>query len=622
MLTISDRTVEPLILLPGNCTLKKRKYYSGVNMESNTTEPFTSFNIRPGSVNRWIKNLPLGSTGETSKQLYWALKIVNEQNNSIVQHLGFLDQIAPTFTLLYSRLTQYLIDISLPLNTKNRNAINATNALLSELIKGYQLLIKKLQHKKPFGWKKSFALALHRNFIYHSQKICTNRQTYQPYSKDHWREIYWCYQQAENFNLLNKTFYHFDNHHLKTSIDYEFKKLILLSLLSSNDLGLQNMQRINALMPLWIKNVEITHEKSTDKISFFALNLLHDVPPYLVGTKPILNEEENEVRYVSTHNLYILLSDYLKKLKDYNLIKIANYNLSKLVINTLLIHWTRNHLRTENRKKSTGFIDIATGITAIHNILNQQTQTAYNEVSTTLTNNTEAHESSLTLKPINLSLQTETLGLGHFLGDTEQEEDIWEKVYNNGIDINSESNWADNGSNKLFNISKSIIIDYCKNGYRLSVNVQQVESLKINELVAIREHTSAPWALAQIKWLHYSERGDVQFGIRIITQHVLPINVKYYSNQTLSKSLPCLIGLNTKKLMLFVPSLPTILNGKTIQLNYRNQYSKIQLKNKLLTTSAFDLYEIHKDQTQSQAHNNTNELNSKIDKAENIWKAF
>ncbi|MDX1285644.1 MAG: hypothetical protein R3182_11555, partial [Draconibacterium sp.] len=72
----------------------------------------------------------------------------------------------------------------------------------------------------------------------------------------------------------------------------------------------------------------------------------------------------------------------------------------------------------------------------------------------------------------------------------------------------------------------------------------------------------------------------------------------YRANHTMSKPLPCLLGLDTKKLMLFVPTLPTDLKGKKLQLEHQKQHSRIRLKNRVLTTPAFDVYEIHEPTTQ------------------------
>ena len=75
--------------------------------------------------------------------------------------------------------------------------------------------------------------------------------------------------------------------------------------------------------------------------------------------------------------------------------------------------------------------------------------------------------------------------------------------------------------------------------------------------------------------------------------------------------------------MLFLPSLPTNLNGKKLELEHQNQHSQIYLKNKILNTPAFDIYEIH----ESQSHDSS--LSSqKINRSEiiietdNIWNNF
>lgn len=589
-----------------------------------------NFDLRPAAIKKWISNLPLGSTGETSKQLYHALKKVNQQNCSLDQHLEFLETIAPTLTLLYPRLSKYFIDVSLPLGTKTRNAIHVTSSILKEILHSYHSIIKTQIASKPFGWKKSFSLALHRSLIYSSQILCTQRLSYQPYSKGIWREIFWCYQKAEKLKLLNKSYRNFNDAQDKTTIDYEFKKLLLLSLLAANDLGQKNMQEVYNLMPLWIKHTDILIKEANDKKSCFTLNLLSDMPPYLIGTRKDNTQQTTDQRYLSTSRLKNLLINYLQKIEDNGAVKIGRNILSKQTIQSLLNNWSRNHLRTETRKEGSGFVDVVTGITAIYFVLNQQDQPAYDEVSTTLPDNVIDFESTLTIEPIINVAKNDTLNLNHFLSNSDQEEDIWEKAYENTInEILPVANWTESGIYKTYNFSKSIFLDSSTGGYRLSVNAKKIDSLKHNELVAVREHSLAPWALTQVKWLHFSEIGDVQFGVRILSHHVLPINIRYQANNSLSKPFPCLLGLDRKKLMLFIPSLPTNLNGKKLELEHQNQHSQIHLQNKILSTPAFDVYEIHepqnKDNNSSQNSHNPKiiiENNDETHLSDNIWENF
>ena len=588
------------------------------------------FDIRPAAAKVWIENLPLGNTGETSKQIYQTLKKVNRQNNSLEHHLEFLESIAPTLALLYPRLSKYFTDASLPLCKKTRNAFHATSSLLAEVLNGYQIIIKALISKKPFGWKKPFSLALHHTFIYTSKTLCAQRLVFQPCSEGTWRKIFWCYQQADKLKLLKKSH---RNHRLnqdKTSVDYEFKNLILLSLLSVNNLGQKNMQEVYNLMPLWIKHADILTKEIDEKISCFTLNLLGDIPPYLTGTRKDKISKSLARHYLSTSKLKKILSNYLTKIETDGAIQIGKNILSKSSIESLLSSWSRNQLRTNVRKEGSGFVDIITGITAIHFVLTQQDQPSYDEVSVDLPDNVIDFESTLTIEPLNNPVKNNTLNLEHFLSSSDQEDDIWGKVYENSInDDLPTAHWAETGSHKTFNFSKSILLDYSKDGYRLSVNDKTIDSLKHNELVAVREHALAPWALAQVKWLHFSKIGDVQFGLQVLSHHVLPIHIRYAANGGLSKPLPCLLGLDRKKLMLFMPTLPTKLNGKNLELEHQNQHSQIHLKNKLLTTPAFDIYEIHESQMiDNTASQNINEAEIIIDNnnettlSDTIWRNF
>ncbi len=599
-------------------------------MKTTNNDNQENFDLRPAAVKKWISNLPLASTGETSKQLYHALKKVNQQNCSLHQHLAFLETIAPTLTLLYPRLSKYFTDISLPLGTKTRNVIHVTSSLLKEVLQGYHSIIKTLISNKPFAWKKSFSLALHRSLIYTSQILCTQRLSYQPCSKGIWREIFWCYQQAENFKLLNKNHRNCDDKKNKTSIEDEFKKLLLLSLLDTNNLGQKNIQEVYNLMPLWIKYSDILIKQANDNKSCFTLDLLTDIPPYLIGTGKNNTQQTVDQRYFSTFRLKNLLTNYLEKTEDNSAVKIGRNVLSKQTIQSILNNWSRNYSRTETRKEGAGFVDIVTGITAIHFVLNQQHQPTHDEVSYELPEKVTDFESTLTIEPIINKAKSDNLSLDNFLSNSDQEEDVWRKVYENTInEILPVTNWTESGIYSTYNFSKSILLDSSAGGYRLSVNAKTVDSLKHNELVAVREHALAPWTLTQVKWIHFSEIGDVQFGLRILSHHALPINIRYQANNNLSKPLPCLLGLSRKKLMLFIASLPTNLNGKKLELEHQKQHSQIILKNKILNMSAFDVYEIHEPQNKGNESSQNNyeqkiiiDNNDKTVLSDNIWKNF
>ena len=72
--------------------MNKQNPFQGNNIDN-------AFDIHPAAVKTWIENLPLGSTGETSKQIYCALKQINQQNNRLIHHLEYLEAISPTQSL-------------------------------------------------------------------------------------------------------------------------------------------------------------------------------------------------------------------------------------------------------------------------------------------------------------------------------------------------------------------------------------------------------------------------------------------------------------------------------------------------------------------------------------------
>ena len=161
------------------------------------------------------------------------------------------------------------------------------------------------------------------------------------------------------------------------------------------------MQELHNLMPLLIKHSELLIKEPDEKETCFTLNLLSDVPPYLIGTRNDKTQQSVDRHYLLTHKLKKLLTKYLNKVENEGAIKIGKNILAKSIIKSLLSSWSRDLLRAEVRKEGTGFVDVITSITAIHFVLNQQDQPAYDEVSSSLPEYITDFESTLTIEPIN-----------------------------------------------------------------------------------------------------------------------------------------------------------------------------------------------------------------------------
>lgn len=566
-------------------------------MQHTTNHQQTPFAVNAASVKKWIEELPLGSTGETTKQIYRAVHSLNKQEIPLKHRLDFLELIVPVVLELFPRLTKHFTNVSLPLNNKTASVVNVTSALMLDLIKSYQTLIKTLLANKPFGWKKPFSLSLHRSLIIYGNLLHTHQTSYQPLPKGVWHGVYWCYSQSEKYGFENRQFPPLVSTETKTSIQHEFTRILLLSLLSPSSLSHKNMRDVNSLMPLWINNAIISTTEPADKKTCYTLNLLSDSAPYLIGTRNDHTTHTAERRYLSTLNIQNKLNGYLNRLGHNQVMRLGNIVLDREVISVLQNNWTRNKTRKQVRKPGKGFVDIIAGITPIHSILSQTKQPAHDVVSNDNSINFDSplvidFEQTLTIEPLVKQTDNSTLNLSHFLSHTEQEKDIWEQVYEYNKNEVAQQHWTESTILKNYSFSKSQLIDYSQEGYRLIIDAESIESLKHNDLVATREHALAPWALSHIRWLHYSPSGKIQFGLKVLSHQVLPVNIRFDNHAQNTKPLPCLLGIERNDLLLFVPTLPSNLQGKSLHLEHNSQHTKIELSKKLYYSPGFDVYSI------------------------------
>lgn len=561
------------------------------------TQSKTQFNTDTTAVRLWIEALPLASTGESAKRIYNALHQVNTQALTVKHRMEFLESVAEPLNQVYPQLTQYFQNASLPLSNKSRSVLTITNAILTDMLKGFQIVIKNLLSEKPFGWKKPFALALHRAMIYYSKILCNQRLSHQPYPNGIWHQVYWCYQQAEQLGLLGKTYHHCDGSG-KTSIEYEFTRLLLLSLVTPQDLGAEGMRQLHDNMELWIKNTHIHEQEPQDKKTCFTINMLSDVPPYLVGTRNDRTSQTASRRYLDTQPLTQLLENYLAKSSDSDQVKISrNHFLSQHTLHTLLNNWSRKLLRQELRKRGTGFMDIAIGISAINFILSQHEQPAPDISHETSPTSGQLQQNNLSLvhnEPASAAKAGHALGLGYFISDNDQQHDVWDMVYNYPRGNQPlPPDWTESGIHTVYHFHKAEMVDFSEKGYCLSIKTDDIENLRYNDLVAVREHSLANWSLGQIMWLHVNNQKQVQFGLRILSRHVLPVNVRFSAMDSDTKPLACLLGLDDHVPILFLPNLPTRLQGKSIHLEHGHHHGRVELTDQVIRSSTFDAYKLH-----------------------------
>lgn len=121
-----------------------------------------SFDTRPVALERWFKQLPMGSVGESCREIFMALYEVNRTQVSPNQRLAFLERLAEPLVLVLPALQHHYFGQPFPLPEKAQQVARLAVDLQVELVIGYRLVLEGVRHPPwypPWGRKPRKALA-------------------------------------------------------------------------------------------------------------------------------------------------------------------------------------------------------------------------------------------------------------------------------------------------------------------------------------------------------------------------------------------------------------------------------------------------------------------------------
>jgi len=574
---------------------------------------FTQFDTKPQAINQWLENLPIASVGETARQLYMAMRDVNRQDDVPVKdHFHLLEGITEPLTLILPELHRHYACKPLPLSEKRRKVADLYTQLLRQSILGYQQVIAHSIELSRFGWKKVVTTSVHRIFYLSSLLLSNYRQLYMPYQKGMWQQLYWIYQLIEKYNLLSAKITGLGENPKKTTIETEFKKLLLHSLLSPNLFNPTELQNVITNLDIWAPSVAITTTHRGEKTQTYAFTLETDMPPTLIAQD--ISTAENQlvdVRYLDITNLIASINKILKNAKPgVEEIKLGRgRTASRRSLLILINNWGRPSSRDGARRLIQGNAEVAIGVSAIHYVISDGRQTAEEEVEIVETAE-KPDNFSMTIPPV----QADALGQFGFTAERDSTPDVWDSAY-----FEQETpppSWTESMRMKVYSYLNAKVLNISKGGFCIALPQDGVEHIQTNEVVAVRGKTGQ-WQLGEIRWLVCPTTGPIRAGIKKHSQLIRPAQLTVNTDFK-SHPIKCLLGKNDDGYVLFLPNLPTQLNGKAITLECNGEKRTIKFIDQIHSTPVGSAHLIEYTDTKPIPTN----LAKNSDDYESIWASL
>lgn len=564
----------------------------------------------PQTVDNWLENLPIAHIGETARQLYVAMRAANRQEQIAVKHhFHLLEGIAEPLALILPELHKHYAGKPLPLSNKRRKVADLYTQLLRQSILGYQQVIAHSIELNRFGWKKVVTTAVHRIFYYSGLMLCNYRLLYMPYQKGMWQQLYWIYQLVEKYSLLNCKIGCLDDPNKKSTIATEFKKMLLHSLLSPNLFKPVELQEILENMDLWAQHVMLAKQHKHEQ-HCYAFTLEADIPPGLIGDS--ISAKENpliEVRYLDISDLLNYINRILSSAKHgTDIIKLArNRYASRRSLLIVLNNWGRPTCRDGERRMIQGQAEVAIGISAIHYVVSEGRQAPKPEQAAKPISDA-ADQVEITIPPVEISPTQADIS---FATQRDEHVDVWDTIYFDSEP--SPPSWTESIAMKVYSYLNAKVLNISKGGFCVALPQEGVEHIQTNELIAIRG-TQGQWQLGEIRWMVCPTAGPIRAGIKRHSQKFVPVQLHIQSGSKQPQPINCLAGENENGFVLFLPNLPTSLEGKVMSLEVGRKMRSFTLQDQLYSSpvgSAFyiDWKDLKKAKTEKSA-SATNEYES------------
>lgn len=553
----------------------------------------TSFNTQPEAVRRWLAALPLGHVGESTRQIYAALYQVNRLDIDVRQRLEFLEQVAPVLDGLLQTLRKHFTGKTFPLGEKTLRIALLSTELMTAMVVGYQAVMMQCDAHHWFRqrkWEQLWTTALHRMMHYFSAILCNYRLLHLPEPPGVWLRLHRGYHLSADNGLLDIAIPVIGNAHRDTSVDYEYKQLLLSAMLAPQRLRADQHDEIHGNMALWISGLELVVPATTaDCGDRYCIDFDEDAPPASLrklhaGSQPALAT----IRTLYMDHLLDTLQQQLQQYRINSAVPLANGStVQRDTLVALVNAWRRPPERGDERASDRGSVHAVFGLRDIHSLLTQLHQPVAEE------HPAEQPAVAADLAKERFELQDKAStddGSSHwgFTAQREEEADVWDMVYSGRAQETVQS-WTSVEVNKSFRMLQGALIDKSCGGVGLSFTAADVGRIKDGDMIAFNDTSDvSDWHVGCVCWIRL-KGAQLEVGVKRLQQRSVPATVRTEQQGRRSVPIECLLGPEQEQLRIVLPQM-TGLENKQLMLESGAHEAHIVLLEQLEGSPTFRMF--------------------------------
>ncbi len=445
-------------------------------------------------VEEWLDSLPYVDFKKTSQLLFEATKATNEQALKPSARLELVQ--------LYNRPYQYYIDSQIKAGSQHTlqsiDTMQEQTQVLKRIAVNLGLACKlsadELLNKKTlWGQSKPPLLNLLLSLNYLTHALIFSFLEYAPAPKNVWREINFIYGFAESLGQENASLLTSKSQvaNQSTTIAQAYKRICLSALADPHHLPYGAIWEIYEQLNSWANLVTLNKFSLTDDPSCqFVMKLDSDSSPLPYAKFNTANADDknrvldgtNLIKQIQTHQSSLESGSSLDKT-----VLLSPY-FAKLILTHMSRAWGLPAKRINQRKESTGSIDMACGLNAAYYLLNHEQ---------------EFHEPA----------STSDAGIH---GE--------DPTLHRHTDITPRENYR---------VDKWNLVDQSARGFAVIKNDRPNYIVRVGDLIIISvKSPSKKWAVGVIRWLMIRQGQIYKIGVQILSADPKPVAVRACNGST------------------------------------------------------------------------------------------
>ena len=559
-----------------------------LHIPTTSTAAPTVFAANVDGILKWAKQLPMANTGESARQLYLAMRELNQWDTDPALRFQLLEVVRPYIYSICSQLNKHFLQSSISLNEKQLKVANLSQALQGYLATGYKMVVAHSlgQLKANGNHSNVVGNAIHRAISDTSQTIMRAFQLYCHPPEHAWLDINQLYLLAEMYQLTQHQASDRQTRYLaESTIESAFIRVHLLGTAKPNNLRQQDLAQLFDATELWSEFVQLT--AADDESALFIINLHRDRPGQY--RQHLRDAQKPMFRSLNASNLVSSLKLWAANPSGQHQITVPgklNDNLLSHAIQSWGIHWQRSF----RRAPLDGQISMCIGFSATHYYSSGR----------------KDFEHMMTqIRPKALH-DEENIDTGKASSD-----DVWRDAFDAGgsklapntqLDIDTIDFINKHGQNEA-NEQSTIkypsytvdLINSSPGGYCLHWHGDIPASLQAGELIGLQEHGIRHWSIAVIRWIRHLRDQGTQLGVELLAPRAVVggarLLQKTGSNGPMMRAmmLPAIKAI-AQPTTILVPRIP-FRTGNKVELTFEELQGRHQLTKRLTSTNSFSQFQ-------------------------------